>query len=193
MQEPETEKQDKSRIKDKVWGGVALLLLAAGVLAFYCQFSGLPRAAWRDASKPLSWKAGEVSIEEAEAFWKSSAGDVRMELRSFNFPVCRLKLGESSGNGHVVVRFMNGEGVQMGDRIYIAYTDGKFSPRDNNSMKVTEQEATIRLEDGFLTRDEYTLHQMDEHATLWSVLVELRPEGGEMTEIGNLSIVPNDL
>ena len=193
MQDQEPAKEKKTGLKDRIWGGIALLLLAVGIICFYCQFNNLPRSEWRDASTPLSWKIEGVCIEEAEAFWKSSVGDSRMELRSFNFPVCRLKLGESSGKGQLVVHFRNGEGVQMGDRLYLPYTDGKFIPRENNSIKVNEHEAFIRLEDGFLTRDEYTLHQMDQNAPLWRVMVECRPEGGNMVEIGQLSIVPNDL
>ena len=193
MQDQEPGKEKKTGLKDRIWGGIALLLLAVGVICFYCQFNKLPRAEWRDASTPLAWEVDGLCIEEAEAFWKSSAGDARMELRSYNFPVCRLKLGDSPGKGQVVVRFMNGEGIQMGDRVYIPYADGKFIPRENNSMKVTEQEAHVRLEDGFLSRDEYTLHQMDQNAPLWRVMVECRPEGGNLIEIGQLSPVPNDL
>ena len=193
MQDAEQEKPKQTGWKHRIWGIVALLILALSVVSFYCQFNDLPRAFWRDASTSLPWTAEGLRIDEAEACWKSSAGDARMELRSFNFPICRIRLGESTGKGYVVVRFVNGEGIQMGDRVYIAQTDGRFTPRESNSMQVTEQEATIRLEDGFLSRDDYTLHQLDQHASLWSVKVEYRPEGGEMKEIGHLSIVPNDL
>lgn len=193
MQDPEPKKENKTGNKERIWRGVALLLLATGLICFYCQFNKLPRAEWRDASTELSWEMEGLCIDEAEATWKSSAGDARMELRSFNFPECKLKLGDSTGNGQVVVHFKNGEGVQMGDRVYIPYVEGKFTPKDDNGIQVTEQEAIIRLEDGFLSRDEYTLHQMNQKAPLWSVVVECWPEGGNMVEIGKLSIIPNDL
>ena len=37
------------------------------------------------------------------------------------------------------------------------------------------------------------LHQFDEHAPLWRVYVECRPEGGIMQEMGYLSVLPHDL
>lgn len=193
MQDRETEQPKQSGLKDKIWGGIALLILAVGVIAFWSTFNKLPHAKWRNEFTPLSWKAAGVCIDEAEAFWKASAGDARMELRSYNYPVCRLELDDAEGRGTVSVRFLNGNGVQMGDRIYIEYQDGKFIPRTNNSMQVTETEATVRLEDGFLTKDEYLLHQFDEKAPLWRAEVECRPENGETHRLGHLSVLPHDL
>jgi hypothetical protein len=60
-------------------------------------------------------------------------------------------------------------------------------------MKVTETEATVRLEDGFLSQDEYTLHQFDQDAPLWRVYVECRPQDGQLQPLGYLSILPQDL
>lgn len=193
MHEQETDKPQKTGWKDKLWGSVALIILVLGALGFWLTIKKLPIAEWRNEFTPLSWKAGGVCIDDAEAYWKASAGDTRMELRSFNFPVCRLELGEATGGGSVTVRFLNGQGVQMGDRIYLHYQDGKFIPKNNNSMQVTETEATVRLEDGFLSRDEYILHQLDEHAPLWRVEVECRPDNGTPQRLGHLSVLPHDL
>ena len=193
MQGEEQEKPKKTGWKNKAWTIVALLILVGGVVGFRATIIKLPHAEWRNEFKPLSWKAAGVCIDDAEAFWKASAGDARMELRSYSFPVCRLELDEAEGSGYVTVRFFSGEGVQMGDRVYIQYRDGKFIPRENNSMQVTETEATVRLEDGFLTKDEYTLHQFNQDAPLWRVEVDCRPEGGETHPLGHLSVIPHDL
>jgi hypothetical protein len=193
MQDQEAENKKATGWKDRIWGGAALLILVAGVILFCYSFNKIPHAEWRNEYKPLSWKAAGVCIEEAEAYWKSSAGDSRMELRAFCFPVCRIVLNEAEGSGSVTIRFLNGQGVQMGDRVYIQYKDGKFIPRENNSMKITENEATVRLEDGFLSRDEYTLHQFDEHAPLWRVQVDCRPDNSDFYRLGHLSILPYDL
>lgn len=193
MQDRQPEKQKKLSAKDKIWGGISLLILAVAVIAFWCVFKKLPHAEWRNEFTPLSWKAAGVCIDEAEAYWKASAGDTRMELRSYNYPVCRLELDAAEGRGSVSVRFLNGNGVQMGDRVYIQYQDGKFIPRQNNSMQVTENEATVRLEDGFLTKDEYTLHQFNENDPLWRVEIDCRPENGETQRLGHLSVLPHDL
>lgn len=193
MQDQECAKQPKTGWKNKIWGAVALLILVTSALLFWCSIARLPRAEWRNEFTPLSWKAAGVCIDEAEAYWKASAGDARMELRSYNFPVCRLHLDEAEGAGQITVRFLNGEGVQMGDRTYIQYRDGKFVPRTGNSMQVTETEATVRLEDGFLTQDEYILHQFNQDAPLWRVEVDCRPAEGERQPLGHLSVFPNDL
>lgn len=193
MQGEEQEKPKRTGWKNKAWAIVALLILVGGIVGFRATIIKLPHAEWRNEFKPLSWKAAGVCIDDAEAFWKASAGDARMELRSYSFPVCRLELDEAEGSGYVTVRFFSGEGVQMGDRVYIEYRDGKFIPRENNSMQVTEMEATVRLEDGFLTKDEYTLHQFNQDAPLWRVEVDCRPEGGEPHPLGHLSVIPHDL
>ena len=193
MQDQEQAKAKKTGWKSKVWGISAILILVAGIVSFWGMISKLPHAEWRNEFKPLSWKAAGVRIGKAEAFWKASAGDARMELRAYSFPVCRLELDEAEGSGHVTVRFLSGEGVQMGDRVYLQYKDGKFTPRQSNSMQVTETEATVRLEDGFLTADEYTLHQFDQDAPLWRVEVDCRPQGGETHPHGHLSVIPHDL
>lgn len=193
MQDQEPEKPQRTGLKDKIWGSIALLILVAGGSSFWYTIHKLPRAEWRNEYTPLAWESAGVRISEAEAYWKASAGDARMELRSYNYPVCRIKLDKAEGNGHVTIRFINGQGVQMGDRVYISYKDGKFGTRESNSMNVTETEAQVRLEDGFLTKDEYTLHQFDEYAPLWKVEIDCRPENGEPQRLGHLSILPHDL
>ncbi len=193
MQDQEQAKQKKSGWKDKIWGAAAVGILATAGISFWFSINSLPHAEWRNAYKPLSWETAGVCIDEAEAYWKASAGDSRMELRAYCYPVCRLKLDGAEGEGQVTVRFMNGEGVQMGDRINIPYKDGKFLPRQNNSMQVTEEEATVRLEDGFLSEDEYTLHQFVQDTPLWRVEVECRPQNGTLQPMGHLSVFPHDI
>lgn len=193
MQDQKTEITKKSKWTDWFWGGAAVLIFTVGALGFWHIFNKLPQAEWRNEFKPLSWEADGVCIDKAKAFWKSSAGDSRMELRSYNYPVCRIRLDEAQGNGLVTVRFLNGSRVQMGDRIYLQYRDGKFVPRNSNSMQVTETEAEVRLEDGFLTKDDYTLHQYDQHAPLWRVEVDCSRDNKIFYRLGHISVIPNDL
>lgn len=193
MQVPEQEKHNRMGRKDKIWGAVALLILALGLVIFCNLFMQVPKSEWRDESTPLSWKGSGVEIKNAEAAWKAAAGDARMELRAYCYPICRIELEEATGEGTVIIRFLNDKGVQLGDRVYIAYKDGQFIPRQSNSMLITAKEATVRLEDGFLTKDEYILHQLDQQAPLWRVEVACRPENGKQIKLGHLSILPHDL
>ena len=193
MHDQEAEKTKKTGWKDKTWGGIALLTLAICAIIFYALIARLPHAEWRNEYQPLAWEAAGVCIDHAAASWKSSAGDERMELRAYCYPECVLNLDKAEGRGDIIVRFLNAQGVQMGDRVNLPYADGKFIPRESHSLKVTESEATVRLEDGFLSKDEYTLHQFNQDTPLWRVYIECRPENGELTHLGYLSILPNDL
>ena len=193
MQEQKEPSKAKTGWKNAVWGGVALIIIAAALVGFWSAFSKLPKSEWRNASTALPWQVNGVKLDEVEAVWKNSAGDSRMELRAYCFPVCRMKLAQAQGEGQLTVRFLNSRGEQMGDRLYIAYKDGKFIPKENNSIHVTETEATVRLEDGFLTRDEYILHQFSQTEPLWRVQVGCRATGSEHQQMGYISILPNDL
>ncbi len=193
MQDQTEQSKAKTGWKSKVWAGIALLILAVSVVTFGVMFSKVPKAEWRNAYSPQPWEAAGICIHEIDAIWKSSAGDPRMELRAYCFPICRFQLKEATGEGQVTVRFINSKGEQMGDRLYIAYKDGKFTPRESNSLHVTETEVTVRLEDGFLSKDDYTLHQLSQDEPLWKVQVGCRLSNGEQHELGYISILPNDL
>ena len=134
-----------------VWGGLALLIFLVGAICFWSTLNKAPQAEWRNAYTRLPWKAAGVCISEAEACWKSSQGDARMELRAYCYPSCRLVLSEASGTGYLSVRMYDSNGTQMGDRVRLNYNNGQFHPTQGNSLQVTEAEARIRLEDGFKT------------------------------------------
>lgn len=193
MQDQKTEITKKAKWSDRFWAGAALFILVLGAAFFGYIFYQLPHAEWRNDFKPLSWKANGVCIKKAEVFWKLSAGDARMEMRSYNHPVCRIHLDEAKGSGVIAVRFLNGNQVQMGDRVYLEYRDGKFVHTESENANVTEKEAEVRLEDGFLTRDDYVLHQMDEQAPYWRVEVDCSPDNKTFYRLGHLSIIPHDL
>ncbi len=193
MQVPEREKQNKMGRKEKIWSTVALLILVSALICAWNIFRQVPKSDWRDESTPLSWSASGVCVSHAEAAWIPSAGDARMELRTYCYPIFRIIMKEAQGEGTIVIRFMNDKGVQMGDRVYLNYKNDQFIPRQNNSLNVSGKEATVRLEDGFLTKDEYILHQLDQLAPLWRVEVACRPRNGEHIKLGHISILPHDL
>ena len=193
MQDQKDTKVLAKRKKDMVWGCIALLILLVGAICFWSIINKAPQAEWRNAYTKLPWEAAGVRINEAEASWKSSQGDARMELRAYCYPACRLVLSEASGTGYITVRMFDSFGTQMGDRVRINYNNGRFQPTHGNSLQVTETEAQIRLEDGFKTPDLYKLHQVNEKEKYWSIQVTCHPDGGEPEELGRLSILPHDI
>lgn len=193
MQDQKDTKVLAKRKKDMVWGCIALLILLAGAICFWSIIDKAPQAEWRNAYTKLPWEAAGVRINEAEASWKSSQGDARMELRAYSYPSCRLVLSEASGTGYITVRMFDTNGTQMGDRVRINYSNGQFQPTQGNSLQVTEKEARIRLEDGFKTPDLYKLHQVNEKEKYWSIQVTCHPDGAKSEDLGRLSILPHDL
>lgn len=193
MQDQKDTKMLAKRRKDMVWGCIALLILLTGAICFWSTFNKTPQAEWRNAYTKLPWEAGGVRITEAEASWKSSQGDARMELRAYSYPSCRLVLSEASGTGYLTIRMYDSNGTQMGDRVRINYHNNQFQPTQGNSLQVTGTEAYIRLEDGFKTPDLYNLHQINEKELYWSIQVTCHPNGAEPEDLGRLSILPHDL
>ncbi len=193
MQDQKDTKELALRKTDKLWGLIALLILFTGALCFWFIIGKAPKAEWRNAYTELPWEAAGVCVNEAEATWKSSRGDSRMELRAYCYPTCRLALQAAEGKGFISIRIFDSLGTQMGDRVRIYYSNGKFQPVQSNSVQVTDTEASIRLEDGFKTPDLYKLHQINEQEKLWTVEVTCHPDGGEPGKLGHLSIQPHDL
>ena len=193
MQDQKDTKELAMRKKDRLWGLIALLILFTGALCFWFIIGKAPKAEWRNAYTKLPWEAAGVCIDEAEATWKSSRGDARMELRAYCYPTCRLALQEAEGKGFISIRMYDSQGTQMGDRVRIHYSNGKFQPVQSNSVQVTDTEASIRLEDGFKTADLYKLHQINEKEKLWTIEATCHPDGGEPEQLGHLSILPHDL
>ena len=193
MQDQKETKKPVKKISSLIWGSISLFILLIGGICFWCTITKAPKAEWRNAYTRLPWEAAGVSISNAEASWKSSQGDARMELRAYCYPTCRLELNKAEGRGYISVRMFNSFCSQMGDRIRINYADGKFLPVQGNSLRVTENEAHIRLEDGFQNADLYKLHQINQSEKLWTVEVTCHPEGGEAEELGRLSILPHEL
>ncbi len=193
MQGKNEEKGKSRKLADMIWTSVCLIILVLGAGYFLYALNKVPQSEWRNAYTCLPWKSGEVCIAEASAEWKASAGNERMELRAYCYPECRILLREAPGTGTISIRFCDTNGHQIGDRVNLDYTDGRFTTPPNFNVKINTQEAIVRLEDGFQTSDLYKLHQANTEIPFWRVYVEHRAADGTRKELGYLSILPHDL
>ena len=193
MQDQEQKKPIVHKLICNIWGILSLILLVAAGIYFWSLVHKAPHAEWRNVFQPLPWKQAGVVISEAEASWKSSKGDERMELRAFCYPSARIKFAAAEGEGIVSIRFIDNSGAQIGDRVNIPYKDGKLTARNTHSLQITENELTVRLEGGYKNFDLYALHQVNMKEPYWRVDVECTPQGQERCHLGHISIIPHDL
>lgn len=198
MREQETQKKANGELKmslsQKIWGGIGCLSLMAALGAGLYVYNALPVDNWREGGIAFPWKGENVSIDSMQACWKSSVGDARMELRSHCYPEITLQLGEGSGKGHLVLEVLNSRGNQQGDTVYLPYNAGTFESRESNNIKTEGKNATVRIETGYATGDDYLLHQLNTEEPLWRVEISYRNEGSaELHHMGFTCIPANEL
>ena len=193
MQHQEQNTSVLQRLTRSIWGILSFLLLTAAGIYLWNIVSNAPQAKWRNAFQPLPWEQEGIVISEAEASWKNSKGDERMELRSFCYPSVRIKLAAAEGEGTISIRFFDSTSSQIGDRVNIPYKNGKLLAPKSPCIQATENEVTVRLEDGYRNEDLYTLHQVNQDEPYWRVELEYAPQGQERKFLGYISVIPNDL
>lgn len=179
---------------NRLWGLFAFLLLISAATYFWTVVKQAPHAEWRNVFRPLPWKSEHIVISEAEASWKSSAGDARMELRARYYPSARIKLASTEGKGTLSIRFLDSTGAQIGDRVNVPYDNNQFTAKETPSLQVNGNEITVRLEDGYQAEDLYRLHQVDDKEPLWRIEVDYSPlEHRKRFYLGHISVIPYDL
>ena len=184
-------KKPRFKISSLIWGvifvGMMLGLAGAGVYIY----RNVPTSEWRKSGTDTPWGGVGVVVEEADAYWRNSTGDARMELRAAFYPVLKLQLGTCEGSGNIIVRFADITGAQRGENISLAYANGAFLPSRDRNVKVEGNTAEAHIESGFSTADEYLVHKFTESAPLWRVVVTNRPAGTyEEHFIGYTCVLP---
>ena len=192
--EPQSTKtKPRFRISNLIWGGVfgVMMLGLAGFGAYV--YRHVPTSDWRVSRIDTPWRATGVEVEEAEAFWRNSAGHARMELRAAYYPVIRLKLGACEGSGNLIIRFADASGVQMGEMVSIAYSKGAFHPSRDTNVHTEGNMAEAYIETGFPAADDFLVHKFTESAPLWRVYVLNRPSGTyDEQYMGYTAILPEE-
>ncbi len=177
-QEPEKKKNaPRFKLSNLIWGSIfAIILLASAATGIYL-YKGIHTSHWRMSSVKLPWKATNMTIKNATAFWRNSQGHARMELRAAYYPVLQFQLGECTGSGHIIIRFADASGIQKGESISLAYENGLFRTTADTNVKAKAEHAEVFVETGFASADQYTVHKLTETAPLWKVALWNRPAG----------------
>lgn len=193
QQEPETFSDDarpKTSFFSVLWSTLAVVM---GVGVISCALWGYAQInannTREEASATFPWQGEGITIKSMTAWWKSSRGDARMEMRAAYYPVARIKLGECTGDGMISVIFMDAMRRQIGEPIHIPYRKGQFPAREENWVRASGDTATCRLETGFDTEEELTLHRIQPNTPLWRVRVVYRPAGEAVSrELGYVTV-----
>lgn len=193
----ETETQEKTgasprpkRIAAYVCHALGLLLLVSAVGAGVAVVWQLPVTDWKNAYLPTPWVGENLRIEQAQASWKNAAGDQFMALRTAYYPELTLTLGECSGEGLMMVNFRSVTGSVVGDTVHLRYTASGFVPQLGDLVQTNGKTAVCRIAKGFETKDDYTLHQLNEQEQLWRAEVRYVPQGGTPQLLGYVSVIP---
>lgn len=177
------------------WGTIAALMglvLLGGAGWMYSQIR--PTNDREFASAPFPWTEGDVSVTNVMAWWKSAAGDARMEMRAGYYPVARIRLGSCSGNGMMTVTFHDELNRQVGEAIHIPYRNGQFTKREENWVRAEGDLATCRVEAGFENKQELVLRQIQPEMPLWRVKLIYRTEGDRTAHfLGFITIQPDEV
>lgn len=178
--------------KNIFWMSLCLILLLMAFGAGLYAYRNLPTSQWREVVSPsLPWQGDGIRVESIDSHWRNSRGHARMELRAAYYPIAHIRLGESSGKGSLLIRFIDSNGDQVGDHISLSYESGHFLPVHDLNITAEGKEAEVFVESGFQDRDEFTLHLLTESTPLWRVIVWNRPEGSpEERFVGYVSVSP---
>lgn len=181
----------KIGIMNLVWwtmfAGIVLVVLAAVAYTY----RKVPTAHWRESGDKLPLRAVELTIEDFKARWNNAKGNPRLELRTSYYPCADIKLGDGSGSGMLMVKFVDKRYEQHGAVIAIPYRDGQFVPQQDFNLKAEGKTAEVLLEGGYNDAQAYRLHQLTEEEPLWRAQLFQRPLGAQQTYyIGYTTISP---
>lgn len=173
-----------------IWVTACCVLMAAALVMGIFAYKDLPTADWRQSTSPLPWKGEGISIAGAEACWRSSQGNPRMELRALYYPLARLELGEGQGSGTLLIRFTDSEGATRGGTLSLRYSGGSFADKEESNIAAHGKTADVYVETGFISQEQLALHNLTEESPLWRVSVWNRPDGSTQEQFMGYTCIP---
>lgn len=181
----------KIGIMNLIWWTMFVGIVLVVLVAVAYTYRKVPTAHWRESGDKLPMRAVELSIEDFKASWHNAKGNARLELRTSYYPSATITLGNGTGRGMLMVKFVDKRHVQHGAVIVIPYRDGQFVPQNDFNLKAEGKTAEVLLEGGYKDIHEYRLHQLTEEEPLWRAQLFQRPLGAQQTYyLGYTTISP---
>lgn len=163
-------------------------LILAGIITIGVMYAHLPTANGRDTSTPLPMEGIGIDIEDVQVRWQK-ADNERVALRAAIHPVAKIRLADSTKDGQLILQFVNSSDARVSDLMHIDIANGKFEHRDSDAIKAAGNELTVILESGFMGTDEYKLHTLNKHESMWKLIIQQRdPETGNRLHIGHACV-----
>lgn len=193
------EQNEQNKVKWSRWfwkktlfrAGVCCMLMLAFLITGMVVYRDLPMSHWRESHTDFPWEGKGICIKSVTCHWHSSQGDERMELRAAYYPTAVITLRDKvTGKGNLIVRFLDDGATPHGQSIYLPYNENGFSFKEDLNILAMGKEATVHLEVGFRTQDEFYNHALAEERPLWKVSVWNRPDGADADEFMGYITIP---
>lgn len=174
--------------------GICCFLMLAFLISGMVLYRDLPTSHWRESHTEFPWEGSGVCISKIECHWQNSKGHERMELRAAFYPSAVITLRDKiTGEGNLIVRFLDANASPCGQSIYLPYNEKGFVFKEDLNILAMDKEAAIHLEAGFRTGDEFYNHALAEEQPLWKVSIWNRPVGADEEEfLGYITIPATD-
>lgn len=171
--------------------GVCCFLMLAFLITGMVLYRDLPTSHWRESNTDFPWEGSGICISNVECHWQNSKGHERMELRAAFYPSAVITLqNKVTGKGNLIVRFLNANASPCGQSIYLPYNEKGFIFKEDLNILAMDKEATLHLESGFRTENEFYNHALAEEQPLWKVSIWNRPDGADEDEFMGYITIP---
>lgn len=167
----------------------ALILISAALMVGHAITSRIETRDGRMAGLSFPYETPDFTIESAETSWRSSEGDERLALRTSYYPCATITLADIKGEGALIISFSNSENKNLGYMTSLRFTADGFEPKNDASVKTEGKTATIILEGGYATKDDFYLHCIDESQPLWRLNMAYKmSKSNNRVDVGYASI-----
>ncbi len=160
-----------------------MIILLGGLVFSIVRFKqNISTSHWRETGSKLPLVGAGVQIDKIDAYWVSSKGDARMELRAATYPCAEITLAPTQGNGALHIKFNDSSNKQASSPIVLYYRNGEFVERFDTNIQTEGNKARVNSEKGYQSQDEYMLHSIAENDPLWTMSIINRSETTQQYE-----------
>lgn len=154
------------------------------------------RGEGRNMHTPFPWQAEGVTIDSVRVGWIPAEDQPLLRKRG-NYdstayaPAAVINLEKAEGSGRIYAAFCNSAGNRFSDLIVLRYRDGKLEEKHDPGIDASGQRAVISIAAGLPTETALREMQIRDDLKLWTLRLEVQPDGQERTSrLGLITIAP---